>query len=165
MIFLIQTKKKIYRRNNELLRQLDIPRLNVDRKRSASPSSHTIKKHIPKKQHKEKQAPTRVSARLRGIAAESALNQTTVEETNGVDPKIKEEAKRVDRLEDTKQQEFLQILDDVRRYPNLKPEDTKPVKKEDQDAQERLREEISRLKVNHTWATVKVTPDRINACV
>ncbi|KAI7857855.1 WD40-repeat-containing domain protein [Circinella umbellata] len=55
------------------------------------------------------------------------------------------------------------MLDDIRRYPNLKPEDTKPVKKEDQDAQERLREEITGLKVNHTWATVKVTPDRINA--
>ncbi|KAI8141380.1 WD40-repeat-containing domain protein [Fennellomyces sp. T-0311] len=146
-------------RNNELLQQLQIPRLNLERKRSASPS--TIKKHTPKKQHKEKQAPTRVSARIRGIAAENAPDRSTPD----LDPKKKEEAKRVDKLEDAQQKEFLQILEDVRRFPNLEPEDTKPVKKEDQDAQERLREEASKLQVRHSWATVKVTPDRINGCV
>ncbi|KAI9264253.1 WD40-repeat-containing domain protein [Phascolomyces articulosus] len=151
-------------RNNELLRQLDIPRLKLDRKRSASPSPSTIKKHVPKKQFKEKQAPTRVSARLRGIAAENAPDHTDA--MGETDVKKKEEAKRVDTLEDTKQKEFMQLLDDIRRYPNLKPdEDIKPVKKEDQDTQERLQQEIQKLKVKHTWATVKVTPDRINGCL
>ncbi|KAI9493743.1 WD40-repeat-containing domain protein [Zychaea mexicana] len=59
----------------------------------------------------------------------------------------------------------MQILDDMRRFPNLEPQDKKPVKKEDQDAQERLRDQVGKLEVKHTWATVKVTPERINGCL
>lgn len=156
----------LHRRNKELLRQLNIPKLDVPQRTTATRSS-SVKKHTPKKGPKERQAPTRVSARLRGIAASEVPDHDDLKRgrsPGGSDDPEAKKAKRIDRLDDYQQKEFMDVLKSVRNAPNTEPAPRKPQKK-DVDAEEALRQHASQLQIRHTWATVKVTPDRINGCV
>lgn len=141
------------RRNQELLRELEIPQLDPLRKRSATP----IKKHTPKKAPKEKQEPTRQSARLRGIKAEHVPPPKSEPSLYRSERKVE----RIDRLDDDQQQEFLAIL---RQMPNTRPE-PREANKQDVETQSALRNQLVDLEIRHEWATVKVTPDRINCSV
>lgn len=68
---------------------------------------------------------------------------------------------RIDRLDDDQQQEFLAIL---RQMPNTRPE-PREANKQDVETQSALRNQLVDLEIRHEWATVKVTPDRINCSV
>lgn len=148
------------RRNNELLRQLNIPKLDVPRRSSPA------KKHTLKKVQKEKQAPTRVSARLRGIAASEVPDQGDLKRSRSPDGDDSEakRSKRIDRLDEDQQKEFMDVLKSIRKAPNTEPVARK-LEKKDMDAESALRRHASQLQIRHPWTTVKVTTDRINGIV
>ncbi|KAI9320782.1 WD40-repeat-containing domain protein [Dichotomocladium elegans] len=144
-------------RNQELLRMLEIPQnAGITRKRSGS----SLKKHGPKKLQKEQQQPTRVSARLRGIAAEEAAASAKKSDEESK-TSIKKEPSRIGKLDDDQQQEFMEIL---RNIPNGLPEPRETEQKYI-DSQESLRDMAAKLEIRHEWATIKVTPDRISSLV
>lgn len=108
---------------------------------------------------KEPKLPTRASARIRGEAPkrESGL----VEEVREF-----KKPKTIDSLGAEDQEKFLGLLQKT-LIPNTEP---KVSIKQEQDEQGRtpdqiLRNQFSELQIRHEWATVKVTPHRINSCV
>ncbi|KAG0168226.1 hypothetical protein DFQ28_002625 [Apophysomyces sp. BC1034] len=153
-------------RNQELLRELQVPLNLIDR---SSNTAVQVKKHVPKKEKKLPQQPTRASARLRGIAPtdEPDLKRQadTGEDAEGPNKK----SKRIDQLNEADQTDFLKILNQVRVMPNTEPSASINTSIEGEDpeqqkkTQKQLADQLSQLRIRHAWATVKVTPDRINA--
>lgn len=96
-----------------------------------------------------------MSARLRGVAAHEVKHEDLPVED-------KPKKKRIDTLEAEDQAAFLQVLQSI---PNAVPKEERKSTPKDEQGIKALRKEASRLAIRHSWATVKVTPDRINGCV
>ncbi|KAI8391130.1 WD40-repeat-containing domain protein [Radiomyces spectabilis] len=146
-------------RNQQLLQELRVPNL-IDR--SQSPKKKLVKQHVPKKVKKEIAQPTRVSARLRGIAADNEDHiKRQARDQSAEAPSNK--ARKIEKLDQSDEKEFLALLNTVRKIPN-----TEPVKREmtNQKASTcELSKLTSTLSIKHIWATVKVTQERINCSV
>ncbi|KAF7732080.1 hypothetical protein EC973_006335 [Apophysomyces ossiformis] len=137
---------------------------------STTTKSH-VKKHTPKRVKQEPRQPTRVSARLRGLAAKEHHDETDLKRpAEGDDAEANKKAKRIDQLGEADQSSFLKILDQVRAMPNTEPaakikqsleEEGEQKTTRNQQKQE-LAKQLALLRIRHVWATVKVTPDRIN---
>jgi hypothetical protein len=150
------------RKNKELLRQLNVPAVgsNQGLPKAKSKERQSTIKHNPKRVKKENPLPSRASARLRGVAADaengdSAVTLTAEELLERAEAK---KPKRIHKLLDQDQADFLKILEDVKVdntiIPNIGPPSDKVPKS--------LQKEASNLKLRHIWPTIKVTPDRIN---
>lgn len=155
------------RRNKELLKQLKVPSVGSQHglptaKKAEPAAKKSGAQHKAKPVKKEKLAPSRASARLRGIAAD-ANNEEGVKRTAEEFKELQEakKPKRVAKLEGQEHQDFLKILEDTKmdgkvtvKIPNDGPPSDKVPKT--------LQEEASNLDIRHIWPTVKVTPERIN---
>lgn len=109
---------------------------------------------------KERQQPTRKSARLQGLAADAAAGLSHGHRDRESTPKSEEE-QRIHQLDPEQQRAFKQLL---AKMPNAEPP-AREIKKEDIDAQQSLKKQVAKLKIRHTWTAVKITPERITNCV
>jgi hypothetical protein len=145
---------------------LDIPKTVPKTKRSSS-SSKALRKHTPVVK-KERQLPTRASARIRG--ERPTANDETLKRSLDLDyPTESKRNKTIDSLDPEEQAKMLGLLKKL--VPNTEPK----VKKENQVKQEQdeqgrtpdevLKNQLASLEIKHTWTTVKVTPSRINGCL
>ncbi|KAI8338898.1 WD40-repeat-containing domain protein [Chlamydoabsidia padenii] len=148
-------------RNQELLQSLQVPTaVNSTRALNKTRTSAPIKKHNPKKEPKKPAVPRRVSARIRGIAADDIEvneNDSVSKVSTSVEPKIE----RIDTLNDKDHRHFLEILgsanvkneqqddEDIKVDPSLTP----------------LKEQLETLRIRHSWATVKMTSEKISHCL
>ncbi|KAJ2962519.1 hypothetical protein NQZ79_g2351 [Umbelopsis isabellina] len=160
-------RQKNIERNKELLKQLKVPSVGSQHglptaKKAEPAAKKSGAQHKAKPVKKEKLAPSRASARLRGIAAD-ANNEEGVKRTAEEFKELQEakKPKRVAKLEGQEHQDFLKILEDTKmdgkvtvKIPNDGPPSDKVPKT--------LQEEASNLDIRHIWPTVKVTPERIN---
>ncbi|KAG2174606.1 hypothetical protein INT44_006870 [Umbelopsis vinacea] len=148
-------------KNKELLKQLNVPA--VGSKHGLPPTKSADKRstvqHKPKAVKKEKLLPVRSSARLRNIPAdattEADLKRTADELLQLSEAK---KPKRIAKLEDQDQADFLKILGDAKVDNVMIPNDGPPSDK----VPKKLQEEASNLDIRHIWPTIKVTPERIN---
>jgi hypothetical protein len=141
------------RENEALLRTSDIPTVKEKKK----PTSTIVKQHKPVVK-KEKQLPTRTSARIRGEKPLPIKRSLELDLHNLDDSK---KQKTIDSLGDKEQAQLLGLLKTT-LVPNTKPK----VKQEISDvSDEALTKELSQLEIRHSWATVKVIPSRINCCL
>lgn len=152
----------VLRKNKELLRQLNVPAVGS---KHGLPSTKTTEKkkstvqHKPKAVKKEKVLPVRSSARLRNIPADATTDadlKRSAEELLQLSEAKK--PKRIAKLEDQDQADFLKILGDAKVDNVIIPNDGPPSDK----VPKALQEEASNLEIRHIWPTIKVTPDRIN---
>lgn len=107
--------------------------------------------------------PTRASARLRGKSPDTAGLKRPFDndlETIENDKKLK----IIESLDDDEKSRLLGAMKDaLKKIPNTEPI---TIKKEESVASDRaLRERLEKLKIQHDWTTVKVTPNRINGCL
>ncbi|KAI7905290.1 WD40-repeat-containing domain protein [Cokeromyces recurvatus] len=144
--------------NEELLRSLEIPVLaTTKRKATSSPSNSSIKKHTPKQIKKEPRMPTRSSARLRGKSPEKQIESDIVSlETK--------QPKTIDALNEIDKKKLVDIMKDaLRDVPNTQVKKDRIKTEKGEQSDQILKSQLEHLKIQHEWATVKVTPNRITA--
>lgn len=135
-----------------------------------SSNTSTLRKHKPVVK-KERQLPTRTSARIRGeqptAANEDAKRQLDLADQEATPLK---KLKTIDALDPEEQAKMLSLMRKT-LVPNTEPKKKKQEEvKEEQDEQGRtpdevLKNQLVNLEIKHTWVTVKVTPQRINGCL
>ncbi|KAI9480987.1 MAG: WD40-repeat-containing domain protein [Benjaminiella poitrasii] len=147
--------------NEALLRDLEIPTLT--KRKAPSSGSNNIKKHTPKQSKRESRIPTRSSARLRGKSPEKQTNiDIGILET-------RQQSKTIEALDEADQKRLLNAMKDaLRNVPNIEPNQVKKeaIKSEEgKQSDQILKDRLENLKIQHDWATVKVTPNRITAAL
>jgi hypothetical protein len=140
---------------------LQVPKLsNASKKDLKTRTTPAIKKHTPKKATSTPAAPSRTSARLRGVAADNI-------EVDGADNKTaikdyifapKPAGKRSMALDDKDHDKFIKLLESANA--TIKEEDIKV-----DPSLEPLQQQFENLQIRHPWATVKVVPERITQCL
>ncbi|OBZ88106.1 DNA damage-binding protein CMR1 [Choanephora cucurbitarum] len=148
------------RENEALLRNLEIPQMNL---KKSAPTASNLKKHIPKPKRKERQLPTRASNRLRGKNPdeEELKRGLAAVEADGLITK-RQKLETLDVLNEKEHRELKNLMQDALAMPNTQP----TVKQEPGlviESDTALETRLANMKIEHEWATVKVTTSRITA--
>jgi hypothetical protein len=151
-----------FRENEALLRNLEIP----DLKTSIFPPTN-LRKHIPKKHAKKPALPTRVSARIRGKSPVKEIKEELDGSTGAAAAAAALFGKRsqtIDALDDHDQKRLKGLFETaLKPMPNTEP--VKVKKESEAISDKELRSRLENLKIQHSWTTVKVTPNRISGCL
>jgi hypothetical protein len=150
----------LFRENEALLRNLEIPNLKPTR---PSPSStNNLRKHTPKKTAKKPVLPTRISARIRGKSPENDFKQE-LDSSIGAALSAKR-PQTIDTL-DANDHKRLKGLFETALKPMPNTEPVKVKQETESISDQELRDRLKNLKIQHNWTTVKVTPNRISGCL
>ncbi|OZJ03733.1 hypothetical protein BZG36_04149 [Bifiguratus adelaidae] len=163
------------RRNKAILQELDLQPLSNHIKPATPPKAKETKRKAPKREKKEVTVPQRVSLRLKGIAAAPAKPENGASAYGSSLTEVAPKRRRIEgdltlqgiesKITDEKDTKgFLNLLSGLSHHRDLGGEEEGP-REISAKVPKSLLTELQSLSVRHEWRTVKVTPERIYACV